>query len=182
MTTTDYLINGALVAVVFLQLHGRRLTPAQMLWPLALVGYVAAQYLRAVPTRGNDLVLIGAGIGVGLAFGAGAGVLTRIIRRDDRTLVAKASAAAAVLWLLGVGARMAFVLYAQHGGGHAIAQFSADHGITSSAAWVDAFVLMALVEVVARTAVLAARAYGDSVRMLVTGLRGGPAGGIIRSL
>ena len=182
MTTSDWLINGALVAVVFRQLHGRRLTPVQMLWPLAVVGYFAAHYLRVVPTAGNDLVLVGAGIAAGLAFGLGAGLLTRLLRTDDRGLVAKATLPAAALWVAGVGARMSFALYVQHGGGASIARFSSAHSITSAAAWVDALVLMALIEVVARTAVLAWRAYADSARVWLAAVRNGPSDGIIRSL
>lgn len=182
MTTSDYLINVALVAVVFLQLHGRRLGAVQMLWPLGLVGYFAIHYLHVLPTAGNDLVLVGIGTAAGLVLGAGSGLLTRIHRRDGEAPIGKATVPAALLWIAGVGARMGFALYAQHGGGLQIARFSSHHGITSSAAWVDALVLMALVEVVARTFVLAWRAYGDQTRTWLTSLRGNPAGGMIRPL
>jgi hypothetical protein len=65
---------------------------------------------------------------------------------------------AAVLWIVGVGSRMAFAFFSDHGGGPAIARFSATHHITSGAAWVAALVLMALVEVMARLVTLRARA------------------------
>lgn len=182
MTTSDWLINSALVALVFLQLHGRRLTALQMLWPLALVTYFGAHYLRAVPTSGNDLILVGAGVATGLVLGLGSGLLTRVRRANGGMLVAKATVPAALLWLVGVGARMGFALYAQHGGGPAIERFSIDHSITSAAAWVDALVLMALVEVVARTAALAFRAYGATSLEALRSIRRGAADGIIHSL
>jgi len=63
------------------------------------------------------------------------------------------------LWIVGVGSRLAFELYATHGGGASIAHFSASHGITSVDAWGTALILMAFAEVLGRTAVLAWRAY-----------------------
>ena len=56
-----------------------------------------------------------------------------------------------MLWVLGIGFRLAFQEYATHGGASAIARFSAHHAITTGSAWVAAFVLMALGEVLART-------------------------------
>ena len=78
-------------------------------------------------------------------------------RGPDGTLVAKATAATIVLWVLGTIGRLVFGLYAQHGGGPAIAEFSRAHGI-AFAAWGAALILMALCEVMGRTLVLAGRA------------------------
>jgi hypothetical protein len=119
---------------------------------------VGHSYIKSIPTAGNDLVLIGALAATGLGLGYLNGRLTHLRRGDDGTPLAKASAAAAVLWVAGVGARMAFAYVAQHGAGHAIASFSAAHGITGAAAWTDALVLMALGEVVARVVTLQLRA------------------------
>jgi hypothetical protein len=52
---------------------------------------------------------------------------------------------------------MGFSLYAEHGGGGSIERFSASHHITSIEAWVAGLILMALAEVLSRSAVLAAR-------------------------
>ncbi|MGH9131562.1 MAG: hypothetical protein ACRDWV_07795 [Acidimicrobiales bacterium] len=167
MTITDYLISGALLALVFRQIHGRRLTLFNLLWPLGLVTWAAVTYLHGIPTSGNNLVLVMLGTGVGLSLGLGCALLTSVRPGPDGVPFAKAGAAAATLWILGVGARLAFQLYATNGGGPAIGHFSAANGI-SIAAWAAALILMALAEVIGRSAVLAVRAYGFR--------RGGAAG------
>ena len=62
--------------------------------------------------------------------------------------------AAAILWVVGIGARKGFACAASHGSGPAIERFSVAHSITSVDAWVAALFLMALAEVVTRLAVL----------------------------
>lgn len=157
MTVTDYLLNGALVALVVLQIRGRRMTTRMLLLPVVAVGIVAVDFLHSVPTAGNDLVLIMAGALCGLVLGTACGLATRVFRRTDGIPIAKAGAIAALLWVVGVGARVAFALYATHGGGDAIGRFGIAHQITSPEAWATCLVLMAIAEVVSRTAVLAAK-------------------------
>jgi hypothetical protein len=69
---------------------------------------------------------------------------------------------AAALWVVGIGMRMGFSLFAEHGGGPAIGRFSEAHHITAEG-WVTALVLMSLVEVVSRTLILWARSRSLSV-------------------
>ena len=172
MTITDYVIDLALIGVVFLQLRGRRLTARNLLLPLALVAWAAKSYLDSVPTAGNDLALITVCTAVGIALGTAAGLFTRVTTGPDGSPLAKAGVAAAVLWVLGVGFRFAFQEYATHGGAATIAHFSAQHAITTGQAWVAALVLMAIGEALARTAVLAARAYGPSFAHRVPAMMG----------
>ena len=74
---------------------------------------------------------------------------------------AKAGLVAAALSICsGPGGRLAFQVYATHGGGAAIGHFSAAHSITSAAAWTSALIIMALSEAVIRTGVLSWRALG----------------------
>lgn len=169
MALTDYIIDLALIGIVVLQIRGRRLTARSLLLPVMLVAWAAKTYLHSIPTAGNDLVLVAGCAAVGVTLGAGAGLWTRVEPGPDGSPVAKAGVAAAVLWVLGVGFRFAFQLYATHGGGGAIARFSAAHAIGMQA-WVAALVLMAIGEALARTAVLAARAYRPSLHTA-----GGPA-------
>jgi hypothetical protein len=117
VTLTDYVIDLALIGVVVLQLRGRRLTARNLLLPVALVGWAAASYLHTIPTSGNDLVLIVACAAVGVALGTGAGLSTRVGPGPDGSLIAKAGAAAALLWVLGVGLRFAFQLRHPRWGG-----------------------------------------------------------------
>lgn len=159
MTFTDYLIDIALIAVVLLQIRGRRLTLRWLILPIGIVAYAATQYLHSIPTGGNDLVLIGVGAAAGTALGVLTGLFTSVRAGTDGHSYAKAGAAAAILWLVGVGTRFAFQVYATNGGGAAISRFSAHHAITSSAAWTAALILMAFGEVIARTTVLGFRGW-----------------------
>jgi len=180
MTFSDYLVNGVLIALVFRQIRGRRLTPVTLLLPLAIVVVVATQYLHAIPTAGNDLYLIGAGVLAGAALGTGCGLFTRVHPGTDGVPIAKAGWAAALLWVAGVGSRLAFSLYASNGGEASIGRFSVAHHITGSAAWVAALVLMALVEVVSRSGVLAWRGWAVRQRSggTVAGRQSAPLGGV----
>lgn len=157
MSMQDYAVNLLLVAVVIRQVRGKKLTTLGLLWPVALVVLAAVEYLHGIPTSGNDLALTVEGAVSGVVLGCLCGLLTRIHRTADGSLVAKATGLAAALWVVGVGARMGFALYAEHGGSAAIARFSAVHHITSPAAWTACLLLMSLTEVLGRTVFLATR-------------------------
>ncbi|MFC8067210.1 hypothetical protein [Streptomyces sp. NPDC057293] len=154
MTTTEWITDIVLVLVVFRQLREGRLGRKTFLIPLGIVAFVAYSYLDSVPTAGNDLVLIAALTAVGAALGVAGGVYTRI-RALDGNLMIKAGAVSAILWVLGMGARMGFQVWVGHGGGaDDVARFSVAHHITSDQAWVTAFVMMAVTEVVTRVATI----------------------------
>ncbi|MGC0423503.1 hypothetical protein [Embleya sp. AB8] len=156
MNTTDWIIDILLVLVVFRQLREGPLDHKTFLIPLGIVGFVASKYLHTIPTAGNDLVLIGALTAIGAALGVAGGVFTRI-RSAGGHLLIKAGAVSAVLWVLGMGARMGFQVWVDHGGADDVARFSLAHHITTTQAWVAAFVLMALTEVVTRVATIFVR-------------------------
>lgn len=157
MTTTEYLLNAALILVVVRQLRGKQLVGSAIYVPLAICAYVGYTYLHSIPTSGNDLVLVVVGAAAGLTLGTLCGLLTLVYPDRDGIPFARATGAAAVLWVLGVGSRIAFTLYAQHGGGSAVEHFSIVHSLTQGG-WVAGFVLMAILEAVSRTAVLLVRA------------------------
>ncbi|MFF2524805.1 hypothetical protein [Streptomyces liangshanensis] len=157
MTTTEWITDIALLLVVFRQLREDKLDRKTFLIPLGIVAYVAYSYLDSVPTGGNDLILIGTLVAVGAALGIAGGVYTRL-RTVGEHLLIKAGAVSAILWVLGMGARMGFQLWTQYGGGaDHVARFSVAHDITSDQAWVAAFVLMAVTEVVTRVATIFVR-------------------------
>lgn len=158
MTTTDWILDLALIGVVVFQVRGRRLTTRWLILPVVIVSWAAIEYLRAFPTGGNDLWLIGLSTALGLVLGALCGIFTTVRLTADGAPFAQARVLAAVFWVLGVGLRFAFQLYATHGGGAAIVRFSAQHQITSIQAWVTSLLLMAIAEVLARTVVLWVRA------------------------
>jgi hypothetical protein len=153
MTPFDYLLNITLVALVVLQMRGRRLDRRGLLLPLVLVAWAASQYLRGIPTAGNDGLLVAIGVLAGLGFGSASAALTRLTADEDGVPVARATLGAAALWIVGIGARMGFSLFVTHGGAPTVARFSQAHQLTPEG-WVTAMVLMALVEVVTRTLIL----------------------------
>ncbi|MFI5983802.1 hypothetical protein ACIBEA_23325 [Streptomyces sp. NPDC051555] len=162
MTTTEWITDIALLLIVFRQLREGRLDLKTFLIPLGIVAFVANSYLDTIPTAGNDLVLIGLLVAVGAALGIAGGVYTRIRSLDGHVLI-KAGAVSAVLWVVGMGARMGFQLWVQHGGAATVGQFSVTHQITTEKAWVAAFVLMALTEVVTRLATIFIRSRSTAV-------------------
>jgi len=159
MSLEGHLIDVLLVAVVVRQLRGRRLTAVGLLWPIPLVVWAGAKYLHDVPTQGHDVALVAAGAAVGLTLGISCAALTTVRRRPGGAVIAKATGPAAVLWVLGTGSRLAFGVYATHGGAPAIARFSVDHQITGSSTWAATLLLMALSEVLVRAATLGVRAH-----------------------
>ena len=159
MSTTDYLINAALILVVLVQIREQRLGLRSILLPIALVAFAAQNYLHSIPTAGNDLILIVALVAVGATFGALSGRFVQMRSGDDGATFARAGWLAAGLWVLGISARLAFVLASEHGAGHAIAQFSIANQITGSAAWTAALVLEAFAEVFARMIVIQTRSF-----------------------
>ena len=169
MTLTEYILDIGLIAVVFLQIRGRRLTLRTLLLPVAICGWAMANYLHGIPTAGNDLALVALATSLGIALGGLSGHFTRVTADTDGVPIAKAGVLAAILWVTGVGTRFAFQLYATHGGAGAIGRFSAAHAITTSEAWVAALILMALGEALTRTAVVAYR--GHKVSPAIFGRR-----------
>lgn len=159
MTLTDYILDIALIAIVLLQIRGRRLTTRAMLIPIAIVAWAADNYLHGIPTQKNDLVLVIGCATLGAILGTLAALTTRVKAGPDGHPIAKAGFLAAAFWILGVGTRFAFQLYSSHGGQGAIERFSSTHGITSGEAWTAALVLMAISEVAARTVIIGWRGY-----------------------
>lgn len=156
MTTTEYALNIALVGLVALQIHGIKITKAALAFPVVMTLWIATSLLRSIPTGGNDLVLEVGGALAGAALGCLAAMATAVTR-TGMTAVAKAGALAALLWVAGIGARMAFSLWVGHGGAATIRDFSIAHHITGGPAWGTAFILMAITEVVTRTGVIYAK-------------------------
>ncbi|HET6867706.1 MAG TPA: hypothetical protein VFH80_17440 [Solirubrobacteraceae bacterium] len=157
MTTTDYLIDSALVLLVLLQIKERTLTTKDLVRPLVILGIAVVNYLHGIPTAGNDLVLVGVLALLGLSIGVASGQTVRMRLGRDGTVLARARWASAFFWVLGMGSRFAFLVWITHGGASVVGRFSAEHAITSGAAWTAALLAMAVFEVCGRTLVLAAR-------------------------
>jgi len=72
-------------------------------------------------------------------------------------VVSRGGLLAALLWVLGMGARFAFAVWATHSGAATVGRFSARTDITGAHIWQFALVLMAYAEVLSRIAVLQVR-------------------------
>jgi hypothetical protein len=157
MTTTDYLIDSALVLLVLLQIKERPLTTHTLIRPLIIVSVAVVTYLHGIPTAGNDLVLVGTLALVGLGIGLASGQTVLMRRGRDGEVLARSGWASGCFWVLGMGSRFAFAIWISHGGAATIGQFSAQHSITSGEAWTAALLAMAVFEVCGRSLVQAAR-------------------------
>lgn len=156
MNIEDWLISLGLIVLVLRQIRGKQLTPVSLLWPVALVAWAAFEYLGTVPGYTSDwmfVVVLGL---AGLGLGIGCGALTKVYA-DSKMVMAKATGAAAALWIIGMGGRLVFGLFAENGGGNAIAALSTRLGLHSSEVWATALITMSLCEVLSRTGVLLVR-------------------------
>jgi hypothetical protein len=158
MTLTDYLINAGLIFLIVRQMRDRELDLRSALLPLVLVFTIGHQYLNTIPTAGNDLLLAGGLALIGITLGTLSGFATGVRPGDNGHAIARVGWGAALLLLIGICARMAFVFAAHNGAGHAIASFSASAHITA-AAWPAALVSMAVLEVVVRVVIVQLRGY-----------------------
>lgn len=159
MTTTDYLIDSALVLLVLFQLKERELTTRALIRPLVILSIAVFTYLKGFPTGGNDLILVAVLAIIGALIGVASGQTVFMRGGTSGKVLARAGWASAFFWVLGMGSRFAFLIWASHGGVSAIASFSAQHSITSHEAWTVALLAMAVFEVCGRTLILAARRY-----------------------
>jgi hypothetical protein len=156
MTTSDWFLDLALILVVLRQMRWGRIDLVFVAVPIGIVSYVAYRYLDPIPTGGNDLLLISLFAAIGTILGIAGGLTTHVRVEQAHTFV-RAGFTAASLWVLGMGARLAFAVWTAHSGGPTIARFSAQHHITSAQAWVSAMILMVLCEVGTRIATILIR-------------------------
>ena len=157
MSTFDYVFPLLLIQSVVRQLRGKHLSWFQLAWPVGVVTWAAAKYLHGIPSGVADAALVAACTLAGFVLGLLAGGYTRIYRRGDGALMARATPWALLFWVVGTIGRLAFGLYAEHGGGTQIAAFSHEAGLNVRA-WGPSLILMALSEVLGRTVVLGTRA------------------------
>ncbi|WP_045233733.1 hypothetical protein [Deinococcus pimensis] len=161
MTTFDWILNLTILAVMIFTVIGtRRVTAATFVRPLVIVCVVVTAFLRGVPTSGHDVALVLGFVGLGAVLGALSSAASRVLVREGRVMV-QAGAAYALVWLVAVGFRVAFVELATHSErfGRWLVTFSVQHQITGADAWRAAFVLMSLTMVVTRVALVAWRAH-----------------------
>jgi hypothetical protein len=151
MSTTQYVLNIALLAYILLSNLGtREVTHRRLLAPVVLVAIAGWVFLRNLPGLGNDHALEAVGLAAGVVFGLIASACVSLRRDLSGRLVSTAGWAFAAVWVLVIGGRMAFAYGADHWFPMTIARFSRDHLITGADAWTAAFVIMALAMVLTR--------------------------------
>ena len=154
MSITDYIVDIALILIIFRQIRTRELTPGNAILPVAIIAWAGWHYLHGFTIGGNDLPLIAVFTAAGVALGSWSGLATGIWRGPDGAVLARAGLAAAATWIAGMGFRFAFAVYASTTTGEqVIGRFSAHHAITTGQVWTTALVLMAFGEVLARVAI-----------------------------
>lgn len=158
MSGANWIVDLLLVGLVLRQVRPRPLTVRSVLLPALLLAVAGSEYLKAFPTSGNDLVMDVVLVAVGAGFGIVSGVTTLVWRSPDGTLLCRAGAVAALFWVLGMGSRMAFDIWAHtHGGEADLVRFSVHHSISTANAFATAFVLMAFAQVGCRVGILQVR-------------------------
>ncbi|MGA3215495.1 MAG: hypothetical protein ABSD97_07380 [Acidimicrobiales bacterium] len=155
MSPSDYIVDVLLVLLVLRQIRPRALTPRSVLLPAVLLAFAASQYLKAFPTAGNDVLMDVILIIAGAVFGVVSGLWTQVWNDPSRGILCRAGAVAATAWVLGMGIRLAFDIWAHtSSGGATLFRFSVRHSITSGDAYATAFVLMAFAQVLIRVGIL----------------------------
>ena len=153
MNLSDYLFDSVLVLLVLRQVREARFDTKAVVLPLGIIAWVVHNYVHSVPTGGNNLFVIAGLSLVGVTFGLLSALTTRVRTDGGKFALVKAGWVAAGLWVLSMGGRFTFAIWATHGGGIHLYNFSVGHGLDVKV-WTVAIVLMALGEVVARTGVL----------------------------
>jgi hypothetical protein len=154
MSTTDYVIDILLIAVIFRQTRTHELTVRSAVLPLILMAAAGVIYLRPSGIGGNDLELVLALTVTGIVLGliSGLGDSTRLA--GDGRVLARAGGLSVIAWVVGMGFRFGFEYYAYHWGAAAVTRFSIAHDITGAQIWTTALVLMAFGQVIARVGLL----------------------------
>jgi hypothetical protein len=155
MSVTDWIIDLLLIALVLRQITPRALTPRSVLLPAVLLLIAGQQYLKGFPTAGNDLLMEVILIVLGAAFGVVSGLTTKVWADVKGVILAQAGVIAATVWILGMGIRLAFDIWAHTSSGEAsLVRFSLRHSITTANAYSTGFVLMAFAQVLLRVGLL----------------------------
>jgi hypothetical protein len=151
----NYIGSIVLVLAVFRQIRPTRMTIRSVLWPLVVIAAVLYGFRGNITfsTQSNSMLMVVIGALVGVILGALCGFTTRVFSGAAGQPMAQVGVAAVVFWLIGMAGRLAFVVYVQNGGTQTVGQWTTALHMAPST-WVPLLLLMALGEILARTAVL----------------------------
>jgi hypothetical protein len=157
MTTTDWILDIVLIALVLRQVREARIDKRFVAIPAGIVAYSGSHYLTSFPTDGNNLLYVGGLLALGVALGVAGGLVTHV-RAAGGHAFARAGLAAAGIWVTSMSARMGFLVWVSYGSGQDwLRDYSVAHHVTSGDVWQTGLVLLALSEVIVRLAIIVAR-------------------------
>jgi hypothetical protein len=152
------LIAAVFVAVVLTRIGRHRYARRQRILTLAVVAVLVVKYVRNMPTTGHDGLLEAACAAIGGLFGLAMLAVTSVDRdQTDGQIWVKAGIAYLTLWVVLLGARVAFAYSATGWARGDIRNFFISDKLSSSAI-APAFVLMTIGCLVVVTIGLAIRA------------------------
>ncbi len=171
MPTSAIILTAAILAGVFLSDLGHRaVTTHRLLRPLIIAGVVGATYLTNFATSGDGLALELAGTGAGALLGLFAASFMHVERDpSEGNVFTRAGIGYALIWIVVVGARLAFIYGTSHWFNASLGTWMSSHHITADAL-TDALVLMALAMTTTRTLSLLVRSRARANDLLIGSL------------
>src|SRR3954468_25023433 len=112
MSTTDYIVDILLIVVIFRQLRPSEVSVRTAILPIAIMVWAGLHYLHSFRVGGNDVLLMVLLTASGIVLGTLSGVATQVWEGTGGQVLARVGAAAVVFWVLGMGFRFAFAVYA----------------------------------------------------------------------
>jgi hypothetical protein len=152
MITSAVILSIVILVGVFSSDIGERaITSHRLLRPLIIAAAAGALYLTSFATSGDGLALELAGPAVGALLGLLAAAFMRVERhRSDGRIVTRAGIGYALVWIVVIAARLAFIYGSQHWFSAELGSWMLAHHVTADAL-TDALVLMALAMTTTRT-------------------------------
>lgn len=156
MPTSAWVINLVVLAAVLLSDIGhRKISAFRLVRPVIVTGVIIGFYVKSVSTNGNGLAFELGLAAFGVVLGIVAASLFQVRRESDGFAWSIAGTTYALLWIVVVGARLAFEDEAFTS--HALDRWFATNSLSANAI-TDGLIFMAITMVLTRTGGLRVRA------------------------
>lgn len=177
MPASVWIVNLVVLTVVLeADLGHRKIVWFRLLRPVVVAGGIIAYYLAkdGISASGNGLTFVLALSAGGIVLGLIAGALFEVRQERDGLAWSIAGVAYAVLWLVIIGARLAFVYTSNHT--HVVQHWLLTNHIAALSV-ANALIFMAVALLLARTGTLLIRALASGARLTA---RGRPQPGAVK--